>query len=285
MKHLIQKKADLVAEFEKLKIIFPQLEAEWRNAPNNHSSVGNVIGTPERNAASEKVTITQSRINAIPKELDSIQREIDHLERVEKLAENKAKSMRVMSKAEDLVKTLEQKKEHLIKRLEAIQSEVSSTLETAQQTERYAAGAYARSLISGGVEAESSANSELQKASKQLLTTNEQVRRQNLILTALKVELELVDSELAAATKHRDDAKMAALDAVELGVCEEWDAATALLAALGEKLVAISYMKGGRGDSLTRLKVPRFGPSFTRLEFTDLTAGARVLSLGDLLNA
>ncbi|WP_241149973.1 hypothetical protein [Pseudomonas viridiflava] len=110
MKHLIQKKADLVAEFEKLKVIFPQLEAEWRNAPNNHSSVGNVIGTPERNAASEKVTITQSRINAIPKELDSIQREIDHLERVEKLAENKAKSMRVMSKAEDLVKTLEQKK-------------------------------------------------------------------------------------------------------------------------------------------------------------------------------
>ncbi|WP_423749318.1 hypothetical protein [Pseudomonas sp. VD9] len=83
MNQLKQQQADLIQELETLEESLPQLEAEWRNAPSGYSANGNVIGSPEGREAMEKVSSVKSRINAIPGELASIDRKIQHLEHLE----------------------------------------------------------------------------------------------------------------------------------------------------------------------------------------------------------
>ncbi|WP_423749345.1 hypothetical protein [Pseudomonas sp. VD9] len=170
-------------------------------------------------------------------------------------------------------------------RFKAIQSEADQALEKAQQAERNAATSYAKSLASGDTEGEKSASCEMQKAAKQLATTDEQVRRQDLILGALQVELDTLDVQITNARQSGDEAKASALSAVGFALDEEWNAATEQLLALGARILAVSYLKGGMGDALSGLEVPRFGPFHSRLQRSDLAAVAREISLEDLLAA
>lgn len=285
MNELKQQKAALITELESLENSLPQLEVEWRNAPSNYSAEGNVIGGPERNAASEKISNLQSRIRAIPSKLASIERELTYLEHAEKIGRIKAEALQTMSEGADQASALKKKKAHVTERLQSIQSEADAALEKAQQAELDAAAFYARCLANCDREGEKAANSDMQKAAKQLSTTDEQVRRQDLVLKALQAELDTLDTQIAEAEKRGENAKTAALDAIEFALREQWDAATENLAALGARLVAISHHKGGVGDSMNRIKVPRFGPSYTTLDLSDLTARAHALSLDDLLAA
>lgn len=183
------------------------------------------------------------------------------------------------------MEALERKKAHLSERFQTIQSEADQALEKAQQAERDAATSYAKSLASGDAEGEKSASSEMQKAAKQLATTDEQVRRQDLILGALQVELDTLDVQITNARQRGGEAKTAVLNAVGFALNEEWNAATEQLLAVGSRILAVSYLKGGMGDALSGLEVPRFGPFHSRLERTDLAAVARNISLDDLLVA
>ncbi|WP_122409365.1 hypothetical protein [Pseudomonas viridiflava] len=285
MNELKQQQNALITELERLKNSLPQLEAEWCNTPSNYSAQGNMIGSAERDAASKNLSAVQSRIRAIPSELAAIERELTYLEHTENVVRIKAESLQERSKAAAQASALQKKKTYVTERLQSIQAEADTTLEKAQQAERDAATSYARCLANNDSEGEKVANSEMQKAAKQLATTDEHVRRQDLVLNALQAELDAIDIQLTAARKRADDAKTAVLDALEFSVREEWDLATEHLAALGGKLVAISYQKGGIGDSLTRLKVPRFGPTHTTLDLSDITVRAHTLSLDDLLSA
>lgn len=105
---------------------------------------------------------------------------------------------------------------HLNERLRAIQSEAEQALEKAQQAERDAASLYARSLARGDSEGEKTANSEMLKAAKQLTTTDEQVRRQELILTALQAELDSIETQISNVRQKGNEAKKAALNAIVL---------------------------------------------------------------------
>lgn len=78
---------------------------------------------------------------------------------------------------------------------------------------------------------------------------------------------------------------IAALNAVGFALDEEWNAATKQLAAVGARILAVSYQKGGTGDALSRLDVPRFGPFHSRLDRSDLATAAHEISLADLLGA
>ncbi|WP_122518705.1 hypothetical protein [Pseudomonas viridiflava] len=285
MNELRHQQAALITELESLEKSLSQLEAEWRNTSSNYSAEGNMIGSPERDAASEKISNLQSRIRAIPSELAAIERELTYLEQAEKIGRIKADALQAMSEGADQVSALEKKKAYVTERLLSIQSEADTALQKAQQAERDAATSYARCLANGDSEGEKAANSDIQKAAKQLATTDEQVRRQDLVLSALQAELDVLDTQLTAAQKRGEDAKAAALDAVEFALREKWDAAAEHLAALGGRLVAISHQKGGIGDSLNRLKVPRFGPTNTTLDLSDLTARAHALSVEELLLA
>lgn len=125
----------------------------------------------------------------------------------------------------------------------------------------------------------------IQKAAKHLATTDEQVRRQELILAALQAELDTIEAQISNAQQREDEAKKAALNAIGFALDEEWNAATEQLITIGARILAVSYQKGGMGDALSRLDVPRFGPFHSRLDHNDLSAAARGISLSDLLAA
>lgn len=285
MNQLKQQQAALNQELEILEQSLPQLEAEWRNAPRGFSAIGNPIGSPEASEAADKISSTEARIRAIPRELAAIDRKIQHLERLEKNDQIKVDSIRAMSDATAEIEALERKKSHLNERFQAIQSEADQALEKAQQAERDAATSYAKCLASGDAEGEKSASGEMQKAAKQLATTDEQVRRQDLILGALQVELDTLEAQITNARQRGDESKTAALSAVGFALDEEWNAATEQLLAVGARILAVSYLKGGMGDALSGLEVPRFGPFHSRLERSDLAAAARNISLEELLAA
>lgn len=285
MNQLKQQQAAFIQELETLKESLPQLEAEWRNAPSGFSANGNVIGSPESREAMEKLSSVTARIDAIPGELASIDRKLQHLERLEKIGQIKADAIQAMTDATAEVEALERRKSHLNERFQTIQSEADQALQKAQQAERDAATSYAKCLASGDAEGEKSASGEMQKAAKQLATTDEQVRRQDLILGGLQVELDALEAQITNARQRADEAKTAVLNAVGFALNEEWNAATEQLLAVGSRILTVSYLKGGMGDALSGLEVPRFGPFHSRLERSDLAAAARNISFDDLLAA
>ncbi|MBT1259686.1 hypothetical protein KHP07_04890 [Pseudomonas sp. VS40] len=285
MNQLKQQQATLIQELETLEESLPQLEAEWRNAPSGFSANGNVIGSPESREAMENLSSVKARIDAIPGELASIDRKLQHLEKLEKIGQIKADAIQAMTDATAEVEALERKKAHLNERFQTIQSEADQALEKAQQAERDAATSYAKCLASGDVEGEKSASGEMQKAAKQLATTDEQVRRQDLILGALQVELDNLEVQITNVHQRCDEAKATALGAVGFALDEEWNAATEQLMALGARILAVSYQRGGMGDGLSGLEVPRFGPFHSKLVRSDLATAARNISLEELLAA
>lgn len=285
MNELKQQQAALISERETLENSLPHLEAAWRNAPSNYSPNGNMIGSPEGRAAEDRLSSAQSRVRAISSELERIEQKLTHLDRLERVDQIKTESIQAMSESAAEVEALERTQAHLNERLRAIQSEAEQALEKAQQAERDAASLYARSLASGDSEGEKNANSEIQKAAKQLAIADEQVRRQELILTALQAELDTIETQISNAQQRGDEAKKSALNAIGIALDEEWNIATEQLVALGARMLAVSYLKGGMGDALSGLDVPRFGPFHSRLDRSDLASAARFISLEDLLAA
>ena len=75
------------------------------------------------------------------------------------------------------------------------------------------------------------------------------------------------------------------MNAISLALDEEWNTATEQLVAVGARMLAVSYQKGGMGEALSRLDVPRFGPFHSSLTHSDLASAAREISLADLLAA
>lgn len=285
MNQLKQQQVALIQELETLEESLPQLEAEWRNAPSGFSANGNIIGSPESREAMEKLSSVKARIDVIPRELASIDNKLQHLEKMEKIGQIKADAIQAMTDATAEVETLERKKSHLNERFQTIQSEADQSLEKAQQAERDAATSYAKCLASGDAEGEKTASGEMQRAAKQLATTDEQVRRQDLILSALQVELDALEAQITNARQRADEAKTAVLNAVGFALNEEWNAATEQLLAVGARILAVSYQKRGMGDGLSGLEVSRFGPFHSRLERSDLATVARNISLEELLAA
>lgn len=285
MKDLKQQHAALTAESIAIENSLPQLEAAWKNAPSNFNQYGNEIGTPEGRAAMERSSEANARLRAIPGELQSLERKIAHLERLSQVDQTKSESLKAMSEAATEVNRLELTQMNLSARLQTIQSEAKLALEKAQQDERDAASRYARSLASGDSKAEKTATNDIQTAAKQLAITDENVRRQELIISALQSELAAIDTQMSNARQRENEAKKNALSAIALVLDEEWNEAAKQLAAVGAKVLAVCYQQGGMGDALSSLEVPRFGPFLSRLNRSDLTVAARNISLEDLLTA
>ena len=283
MKDLKQQHAALTAESIAIENCLPQLEAAWKNAPSNFNQYGNEIGTPERRAAMERASDAEARLRAIPGELQSLERKMAHLERLSQVDQTKSESLQTMSEAASEVKSLERTQSNLSAHLQTIQSEATQDLEKAQQDERDAASRYARSLANGDSKAEKIAINDIQKAATQLATTDEHVRRQELIISALQSELASIKTQISNARQRENEAKRNALSAIALVLDEEWNETVKQLAVVGSKVLAICYQQGGMGDALSRLEVPRFGPFLSSLNRSDLIAAARELSLADLL--
>lgn len=285
MNELKQQQNALIAERESIENSLPVLDAAWRNAPTNYSPIGNVIGSPEKSAAMDRYSSAEGRLRAIPYELERIESKIAYLERMEQVDEIKTHSIQTMSVAAAEVEALERTQSHLKERLLTIQTDAEQSLEKAQQAERDAASLYAKSLASGDGEGEKAANGEIQKAAKQLATTDEHVRRQELILVALQAELDSLEARIADAKQRENEAKKSALSAVGLTLDEEWNAATNHLVAIGARILAVDYQKGNSGYGFSNLDVPRFGPFHSDIRREELAAAARNITLEELLAA
>lgn len=85
------------------------------------------------------------------------------------------------------------------------------------------------------------------KAAKQLTTTDEQVRRQELILTAPQAELDSIETQISNVRQKGNEAKKTTLNAIGLALDEEWNAASEQLVAVGARILAVSYQKVGSG--------------------------------------
>ena len=284
MKDLKQQHAALIAESIAIENSLPQLEAAWKDAPSNFNQYGNEIGTPEGRAAMDRSSEANARLRAIPCELQLLEKKMAHLERLSQVDQTKSESLKAMSEAATEVKGLELTQMNLSGRLQTIQSEAKLALEKAQQDERDAASRYARSLANGDSKAEKIATNDIQTAATQLATTDEHVRRQELIISALLSELAHIETQISNARQRENEAKKNALSAIALLLDEEWNEAAKQLADVGAKVLAVCYQQGGMGDALSGLEVPRFGPFHSRLNRSDLTALAREFSLEDLLS-
>ena len=283
MIELKKQHAALTAEREILENSIPQLETAWKNAPRNFNQYGNEIGTPESRAAMDRVSDAECRIRSIASEMSGIERKLEYAERLSLVRKTRVSSTKIMTESVSTVEALERTQARLRESLQSIKEESERSLEQAQQAERDAASLYARSLAESDDKGAATANSEIQKAAQQLAVTDEQVRQQELILAAIQSELDVIATQLTAAQQQGVEARKAVLNAIELEQDQEWNAAVNQLAAVGSRILAVSYQKGGMGDALSQLDVPRFGPGVLSLDRSALAAVARDISLADLL--
>ncbi|NVZ32136.1 hypothetical protein HX779_09135 [Pseudomonas sp. A4002] len=104
----------------------------------------------------------------------------------------------------------------------------------------------------GDTEGEKDANTNAQKAAKNLTTATEQNRRQHLIITALKKELVTVDQHIDEAQKKYNAIERTAMFLARTVLEEQWNEKAQVLMDLGSKLWAVEGMLGGDQLSLRK---------------------------------
>ena len=166
---------------------------------------------------------------------------------------------------------LNEKRESLSTRLEQIQQQAVEDLAKARQAETDAATAYAQAVAWGDTEAEKNANTDAQKAAKNLATAIEHNRRQHLIIAALEQELGIVDQHIAEAQREHLAIQRTALLLAGKVLEEQWNEKAQALMDMGAKLWATQRFLGGDQISLRRLVLPKEGEGFE-------TWGSRELS-------
>ena len=284
MNELKKQRDELIAERDALEASIPGQLAAWRDMPNAWRN-GNCVGSPEATAAVEKISADECRVRSISGELEKLDNEIDYRERLENAEESKTQARQLMSDSASAVSMLEGKRRLLFGRLQAIQKDMELALEAARQAELDAANLYARSIASGDSKGEKAANTEMQKASNQLIEADEHARRQELLTTALQAEIDSLDAQISQAQKQGHEAQSAALFATEIALGGEWNRLAEQLAAVGARILAANIHRGGAGMVLTRLSIPGFGPSSRELQRDDLQDHAKSITVVELLEA
>ena len=139
---------------------------------------------------------------------------------------------------------LNEKRESLSTRLEQIQQQAVEDLAKARQAETDAATAYAQSVAWGDTEGEKNANTDAQKAAKNLATAIEHNRRQHLIINALEQELVIVDQHIAETRNEHQAIQKTALLLAEKVLEEQWNEKAQALMDMGAKLWASKRFLG-----------------------------------------
>lgn len=179
---------------------------------------------------------------------------------------------------------LNEKRESLSTRLEQIQQQAVEDLAKARQAETDAATAYAQSVAWGDIEGEKNANTDAQKAAKNLATAIEHNRRQHLIITALEQELVIIDQHIAEAQSEHLAIQRMALLLAEKVLAEQWNEKAQTLMDAGGKLWAVQRMLGGDQLSLRRLVLPKEGEGFDAWGSGDLSERSGQFSAQDILS-
>lgn len=178
---------------------------------------------------------------------------------------------------------LKEKRQSLNTRLEQIQQQTEEDMAKARQAETDAATAYAQAVAWGDTEGEKTANTDAQKAAKNLTVATEHNRRQHLIMTALEQELVTVDKYIAEAQLKHKEIERTALLLSQTVLEEQWNEAAKALFEAGGKLWANYNLLGRDQIGLMKLVVPEQGENFGRWTWEELSARSRHYNARDLL--
>lgn len=178
---------------------------------------------------------------------------------------------------------LNAKRDSLNTRLEEIRKQAQEDIASARRAETEAATAYAQAVAWGDVEGEKTANTDAQKAAKNLSSATEQHRRQQLIITALEQELTIVDQHITEAQEERKKIENQALHLAHDALEEKWNEAAQALLDVGGRLYAASRMIQRDPVSLFKLDIPEQGENFGSWRWGDLADRASQYRVQDVL--
>ncbi|MGY2185307.1 chromosome segregation protein SMC [Pseudomonas sp. SDO5591_S426] len=178
---------------------------------------------------------------------------------------------------------LREKRQSLSTRLEQIQQQAKEDMAKARQAESDAATAYAQAVAWGDTEGEKTANTDAQKAAKNLTVATEHNRRQHLIMTALEQELVTVDKYIAEARIKHKGIERNALLLSQTVLEEKWNEAAKALFEAGGKLWANYNLLGRDQIGLMKLAVPEQGENFGKWTWEELSDRARQYRARDLI--
>ena len=179
---------------------------------------------------------------------------------------------------------LNEKRESVSIRLEQIQQQAVKDLAKARQAETDAATAYAQAVAWGDTEGEKNANTDAQKAAKNLATAIEHNRRQHLIITALEQELVIVDQHIAEARREHLAIQKEALSLAEKVLEEQWNEKAQALMDIGAKLWASKRFLGDDQLSLRRMVLPKEGEGFDTWGSRELADRSYKFTVEDILS-
>ncbi|MGF6166788.1 small-conductance mechanosensitive channel [Pseudomonas moraviensis] len=178
---------------------------------------------------------------------------------------------------------LREKRQSLTTRLEQIQQQAEEDMAKARQAETDAATAYAQAVAWGDTEGEKTANTDAQKAAKNLTAAVEHNRRQHLIMAALEQELVTVDRYIAEAQEKYQGIERDALWLSQTVLEEQWNEAAKALFQVGGKLWANYNLLGLDQVGLMKLAVPEQGENYGQWTWHELIDRSRQYSARDLV--
>ncbi|MCK1790762.1 chromosome segregation protein SMC [Pseudomonas violetae] len=220
----------------------------------------------------------RDEFNARKRRIDSIKFEISRIDqklhRREAIAEQDARIAEYISGMENWKADKEEllaKRESLNVRLEQVSKKAVEDMSKARQAETEAASAYARAVAWGDEEGEKNANDDAQKAAKNLVAATEHNRRQQLIITALEVELVTVDKHVMEAEEEYKKLERSALYVAHYALEEKWNAAARQLLDVGAKLYAAGSLIERDGIEFLKLNIPELGENYGHWQRSDMS--------------
>jgi len=178
---------------------------------------------------------------------------------------------------------LNEKRQSLSTRLDQIRQQAQEDIAKARQAETEAATAYAQAVAWGDTEGEKIANSDAQKAAKNLSTATEHLRRQHLIITALDQELVTVDRHITEAQEEHKKIEKDALRLAHMALEEKWNEAAQALLDAGGKLWASYNLLNRDQIGLFKLVIPEEGENFSNWNWNELSERSRQYTVQDVL--
>lgn len=266
--HLLSEADQLHAELQPLEAV---LESEETIDPNQEREL-------------------RDRYNELKRNFDSLKNNADLLNRKISRRENLANCDSLMAGYIEAMdnwtadeQELKEKRQSLSTRLEQVQQQAEEEMAKARQAETDAATAYAQAIAWGDTEGEKTANTDAQKAAKNLTVATEHNRRQHLIMTALEQELVTVDKYIAEAQLKHKEIERTALLLSQTVLEEQWNEAAKTLFEVGGKLWANYNLIGRDQIGLMKLAVPEQGENFGNWTWEELSARSRQYRAGDLI--
>ncbi|MGG7670862.1 chromosome segregation protein SMC [Pseudomonas sp. WC2] len=231
----------------------------------------------------------RNRYNELKRNFDSRKNNADLLDRKISRRENLAYCHSLMAGYIEAMdnwtadeQELKEKRQSLSNRLEQIQQQAEEDMARARQAETDAATAYAQAVAWGDTEGEKTANTDAQKAAKNLTVATEHNRRQHLIMKALEQELVTVDKYIAEAQVKHKGIERTALLLSQTVLEEQWNEAAKALFEVGGKLWANYNLLGRDQIGLMKLAVPEQGENFGKWTWEELSARSRQYRARDL---